>query len=175
MGNCNEESCPINACGKELRISVPESFHNEDFFVFEGLYHRTEENPTSQDSFCQLTHAKYNQYANITNLFGGVGSNPTSVNLFYLLEIDQTIKSDLVIENSIVILNLFMRLTVGLSVTINWEILFWSLSQMLSVLNTFQIPTGSTKILKTLFTIMIRQRLRMIIMTTDYKSMILNY
>ena len=51
MGNCNEESCPINACGKELRISVPESFHTEDFFVFEGLYHRTEDNPTSQDSF----------------------------------------------------------------------------------------------------------------------------
>ena len=51
MGNCNEELCPINACGKELRISVPESFHTEDFFVFEGLYHRTEDNPTSQDSF----------------------------------------------------------------------------------------------------------------------------
>ena len=101
-----------------------------------------------------------------------MGSNPTSVNLFYLLEIDQTIKSDLDIENSIVISNLFMRLTVGLSVTINWEILFWSLSQMLSVLNTFQIPTGSTKILKTVFTIMIRKRLRMIIMTTDYKPMI---
>ena len=51
VGNCNEESCPTNTCAKELRISVPESFHTEDFFVFEGLYHRTEENPTSQDSF----------------------------------------------------------------------------------------------------------------------------
>ena len=48
MDSCNEESCPINACGKELRISVPDSFHTEDFFVFEGLYHRTEDNPTSQ-------------------------------------------------------------------------------------------------------------------------------
>ena len=55
LEDCNEESCPINSCGKELRISVPESFHTEDFFVFEGLYHRTEENLTSQDSFCHLT------------------------------------------------------------------------------------------------------------------------
>ena len=60
-----------------------------------------------------------------------------------------------------------MRLTVGLSVTISWEILFWSLSQMLSVLNTFQIPTGSIKILKTEFTIMMRKGLQMIIMTID--------
>ena len=89
------------------------------------------------------------------------------VQSIFCLEIDQTIKSDLVIENSIVISNLFMRLTVGLSVTISWEILFWSLSQMLSVLNTFQIPTGSIKILKTEFTIMMRKGLQMIIMTTD--------
>ena len=59
MEDCNEESCPINSCGKELRISVPENFHSEDFFVFEGLYHRTEENPTSQDSFCHLSHGKW--------------------------------------------------------------------------------------------------------------------
>ena len=51
MGNCKDEPCPINSCGKELRISVPESFHTEDFFVFEGLYHRTEEHSTSQDGF----------------------------------------------------------------------------------------------------------------------------
>ena len=73
MGNCNESSCPINACAKELRtvfkstcdwsanqkidlksalrISVPASFHTEDFFVFEGLYHRSEDNQTSQDRY----------------------------------------------------------------------------------------------------------------------------
>ena len=47
---CNEESCPINSCGKELKINLDQTkFHTENFFRYDGLYHRSEDNPVDQD------------------------------------------------------------------------------------------------------------------------------
>ena len=52
--SCNEDNCPINSCGKELKINLDQTkFHTEDFFRYDGLYHRTEDNPVDQDR-CQL-------------------------------------------------------------------------------------------------------------------------
>ena len=43
LQNCNLDACPTNKCAKELRISVPDSYHTRVFFPYEGLYHRTEQ------------------------------------------------------------------------------------------------------------------------------------
>ena len=50
--SCNETSCPVNSCAKELKINLDQSkFHTENFFRYDGLYHRTEDNSVDQDRY----------------------------------------------------------------------------------------------------------------------------
>ena len=50
--SCNETSCPVNSCAKELKINLDQSkFHTENFFRYDGLYHRTEDNSVDLDRY----------------------------------------------------------------------------------------------------------------------------